>query len=105
MKTQVSNALLVGEILGQIGVGLICDLVGRKAAMVGTTLLIVVGGILCAAASAPTPTGLFWFLTVSRGIIGVGVGGEYPACSTSASEAANEKFGRNRGKVFILVTK
>ena len=44
-------------------------------------------------------------LTVARGTVGVGVGGEYPACSTSASESANEKFGRNRGMVFILVTK
>ncbi len=35
----------------------------------------------------------------------MGVGGEYPACSTSASESANEKFGRDRGKIFILVTK
>jgi len=43
--------------------------------------------------------------TVARGTVGVGVGGEYPACSTSASEAANEKFGRDRGKIFILVTK
>lgn len=56
---------------------------------------------------------MFWFLTVARGITGVvstcyftekhilmlaqGVGGEYPASSTSASEAANEKMVKNRG--------
>lgn len=51
------------------------------------------------------PQGMFWMLTVARGTVGVGVGGEYPACSTSASESANEKFGRNRGKIFILATK
>lgn len=105
VKTRVSNALLIGEIIGQVVVGLICDRIGRKTAMVGTTLLIVIGGILSTAASGKTPAGMFWMLTVARGTAGVGVGGEYPACSTSASESANEKFGRNRGMVFILVTK
>jgi MFS family permease len=101
----VSNALLVGEVFGQVIVGIICDRVGRKTAMVGTTLFIVIGGIL-ATASGPTsnPAGMFWMLTIARGMVGVGVGGEYPACSTSASESANEKFGRDRGKIFILVT-
>lgn len=39
-STQVSNALLVGEIIGQITVGLICDYIGRKAAIITTTLMI-----------------------------------------------------------------
>ncbi|WVQ86047.1 hypothetical protein IAT38_008215 [Cryptococcus sp. DSM 104549] len=104
VSTRVSNSLLVGEIIGQLFVGIICDRVGRKTAMVGTTLLIVLGGILATASSGSTDSGMFWMMTVARGIVGVGVGGEYPACSTSASEAANEKFGRDRGKIFILVT-
>lgn len=58
--------------------------------------------------------GFFWFLTIARGITGVvslsyirgnsnwklflqGVGGEYPASSTSASEAANEQMVKYRG--------
>jgi len=43
-------------------------------------------------------------LTISRGIIGFGTGGEYPAASTSASEAANEYTLSRRGPIFILVT-
>jgi MFS family permease len=43
-------------------------------------------------------------LTVSRGIVGFGTGGEYPAASTSASEAANEHTLKQRGPIFILVT-
>lgn len=104
-STRVSNALLVGAIIGQLVVGLICDRIGRKTAIVSTTLMIVLGAALATAASpASNPAGMFWFLTVARGITGVGVGGEYPASSTSASEAANEKFGKNRGAAFILVT-
>ncbi|KAI3622443.1 putative glycerophosphoinositol permease [Moniliophthora roreri] len=104
VSTRVSNALLVGAVLGQVFVGLICDRIGRKVALVATTGLIVLGAILATASNARTPSGLFWFLTVARGVTGVGVGGEYPASSTSASEAANEKLLKKRGPVFIMVT-
>ncbi|KAF7966433.1 hypothetical protein HWV62_38392 [Athelia sp. TMB] len=106
VSTRVSNALLVGAILGQLSVGLVCDRLGRKVALVATTLLIIIGATLGTAAHGAhgSVQGLFWFLTVARGITGVGVGGEYPASSTSASEAANEKMVNNRGPVFIMVT-
>ncbi|KAI1434102.1 putative metabolite transport protein [Xylaria sp. CBS 124048] len=103
-STQVSNALLVGEILGQITIGLVCDYLGRKWAILITTSMIVIGGILGTAASASTPIGLFWFLTIARGLTGFGTGGEYPASSVSASEAANEHVPKQRGPIFILVT-
>ncbi|KZT68350.1 MFS general substrate transporter [Daedalea quercina L-15889] len=106
VSTRVSNALLVGEVIGQVLVGLVCDRIGRKAALVMTTLLIVVGATLATAAHGAhgDVNGLLWFVTIARGITGVGVGGEYPASSTSASEAANEKMLKNRGPVFIMVT-
>lgn len=86
--------------------GLVCDRMGRKVALVGTTLMIVLGATLGTAAHGAhgSAQGLFWFLTFARGITGIGVGGEYPASSTSASEAANEKMVKNRGPVFIMVT-
>ncbi|KAG9314452.1 major facilitator superfamily domain-containing protein [Chiua virens] len=106
VSTQVSTALLVGAVIGQISVGLICDRIGRKAALVVTTLLIVLGATLSTAAYGAdgSPLGLFWFLTIARGIVGVGVGGEYPASTTSASEAANETSIQARGPVVIMVT-
>lgn len=103
-STRVSNALLVGEIIGQLTIGLTCDYLGRKFAIVATTLMIVIGGILATASNGTTFHGFLWMLTVSRGIIGFGTGGEYPASSTSASEAANEYTLKNRGPIFILVT-
>ncbi|THH10148.1 hypothetical protein EW145_g1533 [Phellinidium pouzarii] len=106
ISTRVSNALLVGEVIGQVFVGLICDRIGRKAALVSTTLLIIIGGIIGTASHGAkgSVNGFFWCLTFARGITGVGVGGEYPASSTSASEAANEKTVKQRGPVFIMVT-
>lgn len=103
LSTRVSNALLIGEILGMIVIGLSCDLLGRKAAIALTTSCMVVGGILATAAHGKTTLGMFWMIIVMRGVVGFGSGGEYPASSTSASEAANETVKR-RGGTFVLVT-
>ncbi|KAF9819682.1 hypothetical protein IEO21_01947 [Rhodonia placenta] len=94
------------DVLGQLLIGVLCDRVGRKAGVVITTSLIVIGAILATAAhgSHGSIVGLFWFLTVARGTIGVGTGGEYPASSTSASEAANELTVKQRGRIFLAVT-
>ncbi|KAI5459170.1 major facilitator superfamily domain-containing protein [Mariannaea sp. PMI_226] len=104
ISTRVSNALLIGEIIGQIVIGLTCDYMGRKTAIILTTLCIVLGGILATAAHGTSLHGLFWMLTVARGIVGFGTGGEYPASSVSASESANEHVPSRRGPTFILVT-
>ncbi|KAH9932182.1 MFS general substrate transporter [Fomitopsis serialis] len=106
VSTRVSNAMLVGEIIGQVFVGVLCDRLGRKSGFVTTTLLIIIGAILCTAAHGAhgSVQGLFWFMTVARGVTGVGAGGEYPASSTSASEGANETSVSKRGPVFIMVT-
>jgi MFS family permease len=77
VKTQVSNALLVGEILGQVVIGITCDYLGRKTAIVLTTLMVVVGGILATASHGVTTLGMFWMLTIARGIVGFGAGGKY----------------------------
>ncbi len=103
-STQVSNALIVGEILGQLTIGLTCDYLGRKVAIVVTTAMIVIGGILATASNGYTIDGMLWMLTIARGVTGFGTGGEYPASSTSASEAANEHTLKQRGPIFILVT-
>ncbi|KZT52149.1 MFS general substrate transporter [Calocera cornea HHB12733] len=106
VSTRVSNALLVGEIIGQIFFGIMTDRIGRKTAIVTTTLFIALGSLIGTAAHGANGSvdGLFWCLTFARGITGVGVGGEYPAGSVSASEAANERVLKHRGPVFIMVT-
>ena len=47
-----------------------CDRIGRKAALVITTALIVLGATLATAAhgAGGSAAGLFWFLTVARQI-------------------------------------
>lgn len=34
--------------------------------------------------------GMMWYMTIARGITGVGVGGEYPPSAAAALEGSNE---------------
>ncbi|CAM0143251.1 hypothetical protein VKS41_008721 [Umbelopsis sp. WA50703] len=100
-STRVSNALLIGDIIGQIGFGILIDRVGRKFGIIACTAFVCLGIILATASSGLTPQGLFWMLCISRGISGVGIGGEYPCCSTAAGESAEES-GRSRGFWLVI---
>jgi hypothetical protein len=57
VKTRVSNALLVGEIFGQVVVGLTCDYLGRRFEIFSTTLMIAIEGILATESSGKTVEG------------------------------------------------
>lgn len=79
VSTRLSNALLVGAVLGQVSVGVVCDRIGRKSAIVLSTVLLTLGAIF-ATAAVPVHgnvSNLWWWLTIARGAIGVGVGGEW----------------------------
>ncbi|ORX90282.1 MFS general substrate transporter [Basidiobolus meristosporus CBS 931.73] len=106
ISARISNALFVGMIIGQLGFGLVCDRIGRKVGMMSTTALVIIGAILSAVSygAGGSVSGLFWMLTICRGILGVGVGGEYPCSSVSASESADEVRPNNRGCLFVMVT-
>lgn len=103
MKTSVSNASLVGTIFGQVAIGILSDRLSRKKSIVLATCFLVFGTIMCAAAHGVTINGMFWMLIIFRGVTGFGIGAEYPSCSVSANEAANEACKR-RGRIFVLVT-
>ncbi|KAH3900694.1 probable Probable metabolite transport protein GIT1 [Saccharomycodes ludwigii] len=104
VSTRVSNASLVGTIIGQVTVGFACDYMGRKWSILVATTALVLGTLLCAAAHAPNLNGLFWYLTVMRGLVGIGIGAEYPCSSVSANESANEYSSKRRGAIMIMVT-
>ncbi|KAG2203105.1 hypothetical protein INT47_004912 [Mucor saturninus] len=101
LSTRVSNAMLVGDIVGQIGFGFIIDVLGRKFGIIACTMFVCLGIILASAANGVSVNGLIWMLIIARGITGVGVGGEYPCSSVTAGEAAEES-GRSRGLWLIL---
>lgn len=76
---------------------------GRKIGLIATTFLVILGAALSAASSGKTATGLLWMMIIARGVIGVGVGGEYPCSSVSAGESADEVAPGKRGGLFVLV--
>lgn len=82
MYSRLSNAFLIGMIFGMLFFGVIADSLGRKTGAVATTLILVVGIALSTAASGTTQTGLLWMMVISRGVAGVGAGGEYPVSGT-----------------------
>ncbi|KAH7157629.1 major facilitator superfamily domain-containing protein [Dactylonectria estremocensis] len=102
---RLSNAFLIGMIIGMLFFGVIVDQLGRKTGAVATTILLVLGIALSTAANGTSPTGLFWMLIVARGIAGVGAGGEYPVSGAGAAEATDEsdKYRKRRGFMFAML--
>jgi PHS family inorganic phosphate transporter-like MFS transporter len=124
MKNAVSNAALIGSILGQLFFGLAGDVLGRRGCFLLTTCLIIIGCIGSATAAAgtagsvkgifnnagawasvvPIPTTIandvYLQLAIWRGILGFGIGGEYPLASTISSEGA--KKGASRGQAVLF---
>ncbi|OJJ76013.1 hypothetical protein ASPBRDRAFT_51692 [Aspergillus brasiliensis CBS 101740] len=93
IKTRLSNSFLIGEIF-----------VGRRTGVVATTLFLVLGIILSAAAHGTSDLGMFWMMIVARGIAGFGAGGEYPVCATSATEAADETANLRKKRGFLVAS-
>ncbi|KAI9733265.1 MAG: hypothetical protein M1834_003349 [Cirrosporium novae-zelandiae] len=105
MYGRLSNAFMIGMIFGMIGFGYLSDKIGRKSGAVMTTIILTVGIAMSAGASGNTPTGLLWMLVISRGIAGVGAGGEYPVAGAGAAEATDETGSgqKNRGFIFAII--
>lgn len=75
VASRLSNAFMVGMIIGMLAFGYISDKRGRKTGAVLTTTILVLGIALSAGASGLSDDGMFWMLIIARGIAGVGAGG------------------------------
>ena len=62
VSTRVSNAILVGDIIGMLSIGWVCDRFGRKTGLIISTFLLVIGSALAAGSSGLTIAGLFWMM-------------------------------------------
>ena len=75
VASRLSNAFMVGMIIGMLCFGYISDKIGRKTGAVLTTTILVLGIALSAGANGINEDGMFWMLIIARGIAGVGAGG------------------------------
>jgi MFS family permease len=100
IQTRISNALLIGSVIGIVVLGYTSDKFSRKGGMLFTSTLVVIGSLLATLAFQVSGAhDMLWFLTIARGIAGVGVGGEYPSSAAAALEGSNEHFDNNRGPI------
>jgi len=104
-QTRISNAVLVGSIIGILIFGYTSDRFSRKGGMLVTSGLVVIGSLMATLAfQVHGVTGMLWYLTVARGAAGVGVGGEYPTSAAAAIEGSNEHFDSKRGPIQVLTS-
>ncbi|HKR70801.1 MAG TPA: MFS transporter [Streptosporangiaceae bacterium] len=93
-KSLLSSLALLTSALGAVFFGHIADKLGRRKIYGFEVLVLAVGAI----ASAFSPS--IWWLIGLRGVLGFGIGGDYPVSATIMSEYAAK---RNRGRMVALV--
>ena len=93
----LNSATLLASAFGAIIFGRVADMLGRKR-IYGYEVLILAAGAI-ASAFAPNYT----FLLVSRIVLGIGIGGDYPVSATIMSEySGKQSRGRMVGLVFAM---
>lgn len=90
----INSTSLLSAVIGALLFGTLMDKMGRRAIYGVEAILLTVGALL----SAWSPN--FLWLLISRFILGIGVGGDYPASAVIVSEFANRP---NRGKLVTHV--
>lgn len=88
----VKAASAYGNLIGQIGFGIMGDIFGRKK-MYGVELIILVVGALGSAFVGSPMRGISFIAILGfwRFILGIGVGGDYPVSGVITSEFASSK--------------
>ena len=93
----LNSATLAASAVGAVIFGRVADILGRKKIYGYEVLILAIGAI----ASALSPN--YTFLLVSRVILGIGIGGDYPVSATIMSEySAKKSRGRMVGLVFAM---
>jgi MFS transporter, PHS family, inorganic phosphate transporter len=93
-KSLLSSLALLTSAAGAVVFGRIADKLGRRK-VYGYEVLILAAGAI-ASACAPS----IWWLIAFRGILGFGIGGDYPVSATIMSECASR---HDRGRLVAMV--
>jgi MFS family permease len=105
-KRNVSSLTFVGTVVGQLVFGYTADKWSRKNSLLVSTAILFVFAVLATGSygAGGTPGGLFAALTAYRFLLGIGIGGEYPAGSVAAAEASGETKRGTRNTWFVMFT-
>lgn len=102
VKGAIVSLTNVGVIFGQIGFGVLADVVGRKVASVVTGFLTVVGAVLSGCVVDTPGFPISMQLLTCRIFLGLGIGGEYPLSAALAKEMDTTGISLGRTKMLCL---
>ncbi|KTW30238.1 hypothetical protein T552_04079 [Pneumocystis carinii B80] len=104
-KSLLNSMIFLGNVIGMLAFGYMCDKSGRKMSLILASLFLVIFSILSSAAYFKgTNEGIIGSLIIYRFFLGIGIGGEYPAGSTTISEGAQEMEVKRKHSIFIFLT-
>lgn len=105
-QRDISSITFAGTVLGQLIFGYTSDKWSRKNSLMVSTCILILFAALGAASYGyhGSTQGMFAALTAYRFLIGIGIGGEYPAGSVACAEATGELRAGTRNRWFILFT-
>ena len=95
-----ASVVFVGAVVGQLSMGVLGDVVGRRPAMLCTMSISFVAALLQAVAPRGEPKDIYALIICFRFFLGVGVGGIYPLSATKAVEdsaRAEAEAGQGQG--------
>ena len=76
--TAIKISTSAGTVVGQVGFGILADIVGRKR-MYGLELMIIIFATLAQSLSAASPAiSIVGIIIFWRVLMGIGIGGDYP---------------------------
>ena len=102
----VSSIMFAGTVLGMIVFGYLSDKWSRKNSLLVSTLILAVFAAMSAGAYGHNGSheGMFAGLAAYRFLVGIGIGGEYPAGSVACAESSGEMNEGTRNRWFIIFT-
>lgn len=105
-RKNIASIAFVGTVVGQLVFGFLSDYWSRKLSLIISTIIMIVFSALSAGAygAGGSLGGMLAALTAYRFLVGIGIGGEYPAGSVAASEGTAELKPGHRNRWFVFAT-
>lgn len=105
-QRNVSSITFAGTVVGMLIFGWSSDHYSRKWSLFASTVILIIFAALSAGSygAGGSTSGLFAALTAYRFLLGIGIGGEYPAGSVGCAESTGELKSGTRNRWFILFT-
>jgi len=105
-QNNVSSIAFAGTVVGQLVFGYLSDHWSRRNSLLISTIILIIFAALGAGSygAGGSIQGLFAALTAYRFLLGIGIGGEYPAGSVACAESTGELKRGHRNRWFICFT-